>query len=325
MTVNHRSPDSHGNVNIGAGDGGDVMHADFEDMQPGGKMTLDEVSGKVDDLVRRLKGTAAVAFALLSLSSFAALGPTTRIGAVHPDTTLREVVEAGGGGGTIPAKVSDLENDLGFVDRTVTNGLASVGVLPAKVSDLTNDAGYVTASVTNGVAASLTNFYAAVSNATMTAHADTTNLVVSVTNAIEAQIAALQDSKRDKSDLAVYSVTQTENTDWTWTEENAGASFVHDGKQINLRTSELKKGNAMDIHVLTVKDVNGNVIDELNVLSTKDITIVKAQGTVLKDISLQYTNYEFQMTKTKVDLSTGEETTEGPTTVFTTELHSAQS
>lgn len=28
-------------------------------------------------------------------------------------------------------------------------------------------------------------------------------------------------NKRDKSDLAVYSVTRTENTDWTWTSENA--------------------------------------------------------------------------------------------------------
>lgn len=105
----------------------------------------------------------------------------------------------------------------------------------------------------------------------------------------------------------------------------AGASFVHDSKQIHLLTSELNKGNSMRIHVLTVKDINGNVIDELNVLSTKDITIVKAQGTVLKDISLQYTNYELQMTKTKVDLATGQETTEGPSRVFPTELHSAQS
>ena len=106
---------------------------------------------------------------------------------------------------------------------------------------------------------------------------------------------------------------------------NAGATFMHDGKSIDFRTSELKKGNSMGVHVLTVKDVNGNVIDELNVLSTKDITIVKAQGTVLKDISLKYTNYELQMTKTKVDLATGQETTEGPSRVCPTELHSAQS
>lgn len=105
----------------------------------------------------------------------------------------------------------------------------------------------------------------------------------------------------------------------------AGASFIHDSKRITFQTNELNKGNLMGIHVLTVKDVNGNVIDELNVLSTKDITIVKAQGTVLKDISLQYTNYELQMTKTKVDLATGQETTEGPSRVFPTELHSAQS
>lgn len=106
---------------------------------------------------------------------------------------------------------------------------------------------------------------------------------------------------------------------------NAGATFMHDSKSIDFRTNELNKGNSMGVHVLTVKDVNGNVIDELNVLSTKDITIVKAQGTVLKDISLQYTNYELQMTKTKVDLATGQETTEGPSRVFPTELHSAQS
>ena len=34
-----------------------------------------------------------------------------------------------------------------------------------------------------------------------------------------ATVASVED-KRDKSDLAVYSVTRTENTDWTWTSEN---------------------------------------------------------------------------------------------------------
>ena len=37
---------------------------------------------------------------------------------------------------------------------------------------------------------------------------------------IEAQITALQDGKRDKADRAVYSVTRTENTDWTWESDN---------------------------------------------------------------------------------------------------------
>lgn len=106
---------------------------------------------------------------------------------------------------------------------------------------------------------------------------------------------------------------------------NAGASFIHDGKTIDFRTSELHHGSSMGIHTLRVKDINGTIINEYDVLSTGDIEIIKAQGTVLKDISLQYTNYQLQMTKTKVDLATGQETTEGPSTVFTTELHSAQS
>lgn len=106
---------------------------------------------------------------------------------------------------------------------------------------------------------------------------------------------------------------------------SAGITLVHDGKQIDVRTTGIRHGSVMGIHVLRIKDINGSVLDEYDVISTADIEIIKAQGTVLKDISLQYTNYELQMTKTKVDLATGQETTEGPSRVFPTELHSAQS
>lgn len=105
----------------------------------------------------------------------------------------------------------------------------------------------------------------------------------------------------------------------------AGATFMHESKRIDLRTSNLNKGNTMGIHVLTIKDVEGNIVKELNVLSTDDITIVQAKGKVLKDIKLEYNSGYLEMTKTTVDLETGEETVGDVTTVFTTEMHSAQS
>ena len=106
---------------------------------------------------------------------------------------------------------------------------------------------------------------------------------------------------------------------------NAGATFWHDSKKIDFRTSNLNKGNTMGIHVLTIKDVEGNIVKELNVLSTDDITIVQAKGKVLKDIKLEYNSGYLEMTKNTVDLETGEETVGDVTTVFTTEMHSAQS
>ena len=39
------------------------------------------------------------------------------------------------------------------------------------------------------------------------------------------------DGKRDMSDLAVYSVTRTENTDWTWTADNAELEAALSGKK----------------------------------------------------------------------------------------------
>ena len=43
---------------------------------------------------------------------------------------------------------------------------------------------------------------------------------------IDAQITSLQSGKRDKVDLSVYSVTRTENMDWTWESENAELAEV---------------------------------------------------------------------------------------------------
>ena len=95
-------------------------------------------------------------------------------------------------------------------------------------------------------------------------------------------------------------------------------------KKITLSVKDLKNGNEVKIHTLTVKDADGNET-KYDVLSDKDITIFEAKGTVLKDVEFKYADYELQMKKTTIDLETGE-TEEGDwETVAETELHSTQS
>lgn len=90
----------------------------------------------------------------------------------------------------------------------------------------------------------------------------------------------------------------------------AGATFMHETKRIDLRTSNLTKGNLMDIHVLTIKDAKGVITDEFNVLSTKDITITKSgAGKRLVDVTFEVTSGKIVATKHFVD-EDGNETSE---------------
>ena len=101
-------------------------------------------------------------------------------------------------------------------------------------------------------------------------------------------------------------------------------TMINGAKSLRLDPKDLVVGSEAKFHKLTVTHADGTKT-EYDVVSDKDVEIYDASGTVLKDFTLEYTNYELQLTKTKVDLATGEETTEGPETVFTTEAHSAQS
>ena len=53
-----------------------------------------------------------------------------------------------------PKNVSELTNDIGYVDKTITNGLASVDSIPTSNSQLENDSGF---STTNQVRAAVSN------------------------------------------------------------------------------------------------------------------------------------------------------------------------
>ena len=88
ITVNGLSPDANGNVNAG-----DVRREDFSGVEPKEKMTLNEVGAKVNEVIGRLGGAADAAAESPSASGY---GPGTHFGDVHPDTALRDVVEAAG-------------------------------------------------------------------------------------------------------------------------------------------------------------------------------------------------------------------------------------
>ena len=88
ITVNGLSPDANGNVNAG-----DVRREDFSGVEPKEKMTLNEVGAKVNEVIGRLGGAADAAAESPSASGY---GPGTPLGDVHPDTALRDVVEAAG-------------------------------------------------------------------------------------------------------------------------------------------------------------------------------------------------------------------------------------
>ena len=88
ITVNGLSPDANGNVNAG-----DVRREDFSGVEPKEKMTLNEVGAKVNEVIGRLGGAADAAAASPRASGY---GPGTPLGDVHPDTALRDVVEASG-------------------------------------------------------------------------------------------------------------------------------------------------------------------------------------------------------------------------------------
>ena len=88
VTVNGLSPDADGNVNAG-----DVRREDFSGVEPKERMTLNEVGAKVNEVIGRLGGAADAAAASPRASVY---GPGTPLGDVHPDTALRDVVEAAG-------------------------------------------------------------------------------------------------------------------------------------------------------------------------------------------------------------------------------------
>ena len=88
VTVNGLSPDADGNVNAG-----DVRREDFSGVEPKERMTLNEVGAKVNEVIGRLGGAADAAAASPRASVY---GPGTHFGDVHPDTALRDVVEAAG-------------------------------------------------------------------------------------------------------------------------------------------------------------------------------------------------------------------------------------
>lgn len=88
ITVNGLSPDADGNVNAG-----DVRREDFSGVEPKEKMTLNEVGAKVNEVIGRLGVASDSAAASPRASGY---GPGTPLGDVHPDTVLRDVVEAAG-------------------------------------------------------------------------------------------------------------------------------------------------------------------------------------------------------------------------------------
>ena len=77
---------------------GDMKHSEFADLEEKEGMTLNEVGGMVNTLIRKLKGTVSAFAALLSFGAFAdgAITPQTDFGDISPTAKISTVISGAG-------------------------------------------------------------------------------------------------------------------------------------------------------------------------------------------------------------------------------------
>lgn len=94
---------------------GDVKHSEFADLEEKEGMTLNEVGGMVNTLIRKLKGTVSAFAALLAFGAFAdgAITPQTDFGDISPTSKIGAVLSGGG------AIMSETDPTVGMTNGTI--------------------------------------------------------------------------------------------------------------------------------------------------------------------------------------------------------------
>lgn len=110
---------------------GDMKHSEFADLEEKEGMTLNEVGGMVNTLIRKLKGTVSAFAALLAFGAFAdgAITPQTDFGDINPTAKISTVISDAGAvmtetDPTVPAWAKQANPPEGMTDNALvlTNG-----------------------------------------------------------------------------------------------------------------------------------------------------------------------------------------------------------
>lgn len=110
---------------------GDMKHSEFADLEEKEGMTLNEVGGMVNTLIRKLKGTVSAFAALLAFGAFAdgAITPQTDFGDINPTAKISTVISDAGAvmtetDPTVPAWAKQPNPPGGMTDNALvlTNG-----------------------------------------------------------------------------------------------------------------------------------------------------------------------------------------------------------
>ena len=120
---------------------GDMKHSEFADLEEKEGMTLNEVGGMVNTLIRKLKGMVSAFAALFALGAFCAVTPTpdTDFGDIDPFAKLKAVVEASGAISGIDTNAVERIANRAVETNAVTAALASsVSSLQSSKLDKTN-------------------------------------------------------------------------------------------------------------------------------------------------------------------------------------------
>ena len=120
---------------------GDMKHSEFADLEEKEGMTLKEVGGMVNTLIRKLKGTVSAFAALLAFSAFCAVAdgaitPDTDFGDISPTAKLKAVVEASGAISGIDTNAVDILANSAVVTNALT--VATTNRVAAHVANTDN-------------------------------------------------------------------------------------------------------------------------------------------------------------------------------------------
>ena len=117
---------------------GDMKHSEFADLEEKEGMTLKEVGGMVNTLIRKLKGSVAAFAALLAFVAFSdvAITPQTEFGDISPTAKLKAVVEASGAISGIDTNAVDILANSAVVTNALT--VATTNRVAAHVANINN-------------------------------------------------------------------------------------------------------------------------------------------------------------------------------------------
>ena len=110
---------------------GDMKHSEFADLEEKEGMTLNEVGGMVNTLIRKLKGTVSAFASILAFGAFAdgAITPQTDFGDIRPTAKIGDVISYAGAvmtesDPTVPAWAKQANPPEGMTDNALvlTNG-----------------------------------------------------------------------------------------------------------------------------------------------------------------------------------------------------------